>query len=308
MKVAVWRRMRLFALLMCIVAGLSSLQATSRALLVGIGRYDTANTGWEQLNGDRDVDLLQGILLSNGIAKSNIRTLKNEQATKSAIMAALKELAAQCRQGDKVWFHFSGHGQPVDDLNGDEPPGDTFDESIIPFDACKTRKYKCGSSFYQGQNHIIDDELSPLFNDIKKKIGRSGHLMVTVDACFSRGIELDPLDCFTKQDIVTTGKPRGTDLKFHPDKNGVIAGIPRPKPYDKGGRLTVIAACREDERNFEYIESGSGKHYGALSYSLYLLLKKKQGFSKWEKYFTEGRYAADKIFVSEQHPKITIYK
>ena len=55
-----------------------------------------------------------------GFDKDNIYTLKNEQATKRGILAALKYLAEVTRPGDVLMFHFSGHGQPVKDLNGDD--------------------------------------------------------------------------------------------------------------------------------------------------------------------------------------------
>lgn len=39
-------------------------------------------------------------------------------------------MAVRCQSGDKVYFHFSGHGQPIVDENKDEDG--EFDESMIP--------------------------------------------------------------------------------------------------------------------------------------------------------------------------------
>lgn len=34
----------------------STISAENRALLVGIGKYDTRNTGWSEIHGDNDVE------------------------------------------------------------------------------------------------------------------------------------------------------------------------------------------------------------------------------------------------------------
>ena len=91
--------------------------AEDRALLVGIGRYPVY-TGWTEIHGDADVDLLVPALKKNGYG--DVKTLKNAQATKATIIKELKALASRSKAGDKVYFHFSGHGQPVEDINGDE--------------------------------------------------------------------------------------------------------------------------------------------------------------------------------------------
>ena len=56
--------------------------------------------------------------------------------------------------GDIIYLHFSCHGQPIEDIDGDEDDG--WDEALIPFDAKK--KYQKGT--YTGENHITDDELN----------------------------------------------------------------------------------------------------------------------------------------------------
>ena len=90
--------------------------------------------------------------------------------TKAAIVKELKALANRCKAGDKVYFHFSGHGQPVTDINGDEG-SKGYDEAIVPYDACKTKTSRVKCQWYNGENHLIDDELNPLFAKIKGKLG-----------------------------------------------------------------------------------------------------------------------------------------
>ena len=144
--------------------------ATNRALLVGIGKYDRMKTGWNVIHGDNDVDLLRPLLQKRGF--SDIVALTNEQATKAKIVNELNALAERCQSGDNVYFHFSGHGQPIRDDNGDEGKSKKYDESIIPYDACRDSRKMNGK--YVGQYHLIDDELCPLLYSIKLKLGQDG--------------------------------------------------------------------------------------------------------------------------------------
>lgn len=58
-----------------------TISATNRALIVGIGQY-MPKSGWISINGDCDIDLIVPTLMSNGFPKSNIKTLRNSEATK----------------------------------------------------------------------------------------------------------------------------------------------------------------------------------------------------------------------------------
>lgn len=292
-----------FCLLPCIV----SANATNYALLVGIGDYETEKTGWRKLHGDADVSLLKAELLNNHFLASNITTLVNERATKQFIVSELKNLAGKCKPGDAVFFHFSGHGQLVTDVNNDEP--DNLDESIVPYDAYKTSKYRLADGYYYGQNHLIDDELSYLFSDIKDRIGSKGYFMITIDACYSRGIEKAADLEMSDADLAKIGEIRGSDNLLSINKKDTrLMNMPRPKQFSPGARMCVVTACREDERNFEYRVPGSGLQYGSLSYSVFLLLKRKKKFVEWEKYFNEHQYRKDNIFCTQQHPKIITYR
>lgn len=286
-----------------------TLSATNRALVVGIGSYDTERTGWSKIHGDNDVDLIVAGLIKNGYSRSNIMTLKNSAATKAAIVSSLKRLANVCKPGDMVMFHFSGHGQPISDLNGDEGISPTvgFDEAIIPYDAYRTPRYKVNGRYYQGENHLIDDQLNGLIDTIKKKIGRKGCLFISVDACFSQGIEMDDDTSLSSEELAQIGPARGTSHKFRLDKSHYLSSLPKPKNFSQGGKLIIVSACKATERNFEY-KLNSNKTYGSLSYYLSVLLKEDADFNRWEKCFREKKYLSTRIFVSIQHPVVKSYK
>lgn len=270
--------------------------AANRALLIGIGRYDRMTTGWNVIHGDNDVALLQPLLQKRGFG--DISTLTNSQATKSRIVNALKTLANRCQKGEKVYIHFSGHGQPIRDDNRDEGKTKRYDESFIPFDACRDSRKMNGK--YVGQYHLIDDELCPLLDAIKRKLGTEGELFVAVDACFSKGIHKDEM---TDIDPELLRFIRGTDIAFTPP--GRIT-VKSPKEYSKGAKLTVVTACKENERNIEY-KAPSGKIYGSLSYYMYTLLKSDADFNRWRKCFRDKAYLGRGIFQTIQHPSIKIF-
>lgn len=71
----------------------------------------------------------------------------------------------------------SGHGQPVEDEDGDEKDG--WDESFIPYDAIK--KYK--KKYYEGEKHLTDDILNKYIEKLRIKVSYSGIIYVSIDAC-----------------------------------------------------------------------------------------------------------------------------
>lgn len=286
---------QLILILLLSASALSGL-ATDRALLVGIGKYDRMKTGWNVIHGDNDVALLRPLLQKRGF--SDIVALTNEQATKAKIVNELNALAERCQSGDNVYFHFSGHGQPIRDDNGDEGKSKKYDESIIPYDACRDSRKMNGK--YVGQYHLIDDELCPLLDAIKRKLGPDGELFVAVDACFSKGIQKDEM---TDIDPELLKYVRGTNHAFTPPERITVKS---PKQFSKGAKLTVVTACKENERNIEY-KAPSGKMYGSLSYYISILLKSNADFNLWRQCFSDKAYNSRGIFQSSQHPSIEVF-
>lgn len=275
-----------------------SVKAENRALLVGIGRYPVY-TGWTEIHGDADVDLLAPELKKNGYR--DVRTLKNAQATKAAIINELKALAIRSKAGDRVYFHFSGHGQPVVDINGDEGKKG-FDEAIVPYDACKTITSKVKGRFYNGENHLIDDELNPLFAAIKDKLGTTGELFIAIDACYSDDMERAPGS--EEAELPST---RGTNVKLNVKRTAAWASIPKPKSFSPGAKMYVVSACKSNERNFEY-KARNGKTYGSLSYFIFTLMKNTMDFNIWANNAEAKLPSYPQIFQQYQHPQKQIYE
>ena len=231
-----------------------------RAFMVGISHYDTALTGyqWNNINGVEDINLLSPILKKQGFY---LTTILDEQATYQNITNQLSNFTNQTKKGDIVYLHFSAHGQPVEDLNGDEEDG--WDEAIVPIDAYKN--YKKG--VYEGKKHLLDDQLNTYIKKLRTKIGATGFLYVVIDACHAgtssrandetiRGTKVG----FTYNDKVF--KP-STQKKSHY----------KVEATPKMSHVMYLEACRPDQVNMEI--KVDGKRYGPLSYNIAQALQAK---------------------------------
>lgn len=241
---------------------LCPVRGAKRALVVGISTYppqpDKAMT-WHAIHGVNDALLMRPVLQKQGFS---VTTLLNRQATAAAIRQALHRLARQAHAGDLIYIHFSGHGQPVADLNGDEADG--WDEAIVPYDAA--RSYKKG--VYDGRNHIIDDELSTLIGAIRKRAGRQGYVYVVVDACHSGGISKGEEE---QDSLIIRGSAEGfsaTGKRYVPPIDTRPAF--RVEPIAGAAGVCFIEACRAYQNNYE-LRIGH-TYYGALTYAIHKIL------------------------------------
>lgn len=241
--------------------------AKNRALLIGISQY-SPNYEWPAISGTNDIDLIKGSL--EGFS---IRELRNEQATYNNIIKEFEKLIQQSKPSDIVYIHFSGHGQPVEDYDGDEADG--WDEAFVPYDAGD--KYIAG--VYEGDKHLIDDTLNGYLERLRTKLGPSGYLYVVIDACHAgeqfRGEE-DDEEAPVRGSIVGISK----NEKFFVAKLNNVKHYPIASESEKSN-IVMMEACRSYQVNREI--KRDDKFYGPLSYSVYLVLKDKpmQSDEKW---------------------------
>lgn len=299
---------QLLIILLTVVLGCLASTAKNTALLIGIGNYKTSATGWPVIHGNNDVKLLETKLKSRGFSVSK---LTDNKATKGNIKKALTDLTNTTASGDVVYIHFSGHGQLIEDLNHDERGA--FDQSFICYDACFSPKFKVSGKSYRGENHFIDDELFPYLNDIKQNVGKKGQVVVVFDSCYSGGADRNsqPDELNPDSEVEWTETTRGTDDIFPIDKTAksYLQAMKKPGSYSQaGGMITVISACKSDQRNYECKMKHSGRKYGTLSYCISKMLDKNLPMGQWGAYFTSGKYKDLKVFRPSQHPVVQIHK
>ncbi|MCL2167910.1 MAG: caspase family protein [Lentimicrobiaceae bacterium] len=237
--------------ILCTVFSCAAIAQNNRALVIGIGDYPI-ESGWRKINGDKDIEIVCAFLKENGFTQNSIVILKNAEATKANIVEQFKLLATNAKTGDRVYIHFSGHGQQITDTDGDEDDG--WDEAWIPYNAQKNFK----KGIYEGENHLIDDEICLLLQNIRKKIGTTGELIVVADACHSGDSTRDEEE--DDEDIII----RGTLDRFN-----IPGEFPKKNENEQPLQWIVISACLAYQNNYEC--KVDGKNYGSLSYSLYSL-------------------------------------
>ena len=226
------------------------------ALIIAIGEYPNGGR-WKNLSSMNDVRYVKESLKKNEFKEENIDTLFNAKATKKSMEKALDDLYDKVGDGDIVYFQFSGHGQQIQDDNGDELDG--YDEALIPYDAAAAYD----PVTYKGENHFRDDLLGEKLNKIRKKIGSNGSLVVLIDACHSgtatrdagikRGIEIP----FMEPGFIPKIK---IDLNKQSEQ-GMLEGF-----TDGMGKMVVFSACSPNQPNYE-MKDDYKNGVGSLSYA-----------------------------------------
>lgn len=241
---------------------------TRRALVIGIGQQE--DKAWGKINGDKDVVYVEAMLKAAKYKEVNITMLVNGQATKNGIVKAFKGLVSQCKVGDIVYVHYSGHGQQMKDVHNDEKDG--LDECWIPYDA-----YRKPCKKDRGEKHLTDDEVNYYLNTIRDKIGDKGKMLVVIDACHSgdgtrgdddevvRGVE-DIFDAIKSFIWGTSSSDKGNKK------------VVNPNAKENRERWITLSACRSDQVNFEMKKPAVGK----LTYALWTEQKKSEKVSNEE--------------------------
>ena len=238
--------------LFCLIISVANAQR-KRAFLVGISHYDTALTDyqWNDINGVEDINLLSPILTKQGFV---LTTLLDSQATYDNITTKITQFIRKTKKGDIVYLHFSTHGQPVEDLNGDEEDG--WDEAIVPIDAYKI--YKKG--VYEGKRHLLDDQLNGFVKQLRGRVGKTGFLYVVIDACHA--------GTSSRANDETV---RGTKVGFTYNNKVFKPSMQKNSHYKieanpQLSNVLFVEACRPDQVNTEI--NVAGKRYGPLSYNI----------------------------------------
>lgn len=259
--------MRLFLFIFALLNSMFLSAQGKSALLVGISDYPKTNTedntSWNSIHGANDTQLVGKILKAQNF---KVKELTNKDATANNIRIAIQELISKAENGDTIYLHFSCHGQPFEDLNGDEEDG--WDESIIPYDA--SMHYQKG--IYEGENHITDDELHSYLSALRKAIGINGFVCVVIDACHSggssRGEETEEDDDEFIRGTKQGFSSKGTD--FRPRINA--SGNFHISKDNGSANILILEACRSYQSNYE-IKLGN-MYYGPLSYYVSQVLSK----------------------------------
>jgi metacaspase-1 len=220
---------------------------TKRAVCVGINDYPIEGMDLHGCVNDANqwAELLRARYEFSG---GDIELLLDGQATKAAIIAALKRLLAGARDGDVLAFTNSSHGTYVADTDHDEPG---YDEAICPWDVT--------------DNLIVDDDLRKLFTDLRV----DAHLVVISDSCFSGTLTRAAV----AENIPGMATPDARRIRFlSPALLGravitnPIARVPKERVAFPESGMNHILMSGASDHEYSYDAAIDGAFHGAMTY------------------------------------------
>jgi hypothetical protein len=214
-----------------------------KALCVGINDYPGANMDLEGcVNDARD---WRALLEQRGYT---VTSLHDGQATRAALVAALKTLIGSSAPGDSLVFTFSGHGSWLPDDDRDE--ADARDEMLCPHDVMKDQ-------------YLLDDDLHEIFSTKHS----DASLFVIADCCHSGSViraAVDPATIDPETPLRARFLPpyvlaRG-DLRIEQAIDRAVNA-----PVAKKGTFPALlfAGCQDTE--FSYDTAFKGRPNGAFT-------------------------------------------
>jgi hypothetical protein len=200
---------------------------TNYAIIIGIAAYARITPlGYTD---DDAESVAQRLASLPGWDPDNMVLLLNSQAT-SANFTRLLDALQGGTEDDVLFIFYSGHGNRVEDTNGDEADG--YDEVLCFYDV-----------------DIRDDTFALLLESLPMR-----RIAIMMDACYSGG-QLNTLGA--------KGSGTGMDDGFLED----LAKIPAARPQDLDGlgkSLVALSASRFDEVSWEFGSLGHGLFAYAL--------------------------------------------
>ncbi|KAI7870808.1 caspase domain-containing protein [Spinellus fusiger] len=275
---------------------LSNCQGRKRALLVGINYFASKNelkgkeSPFHLIGCINDVRNVTEFLTSlYGFRQEDMVILTDDQKnerfvpTKQNILSAMRWLVSDARPNDSFFFHYSGHGGRVEDLDGDEDDG--FDETIYPVD----------HQMYPGTTgQIVDDEMHDI---MVRPLPPGCRLTAIFDSCHS-GTALDLPYVYSTQGVVkeqnlfksagsgllsagmayASGNVSGALSSFMSLGNKIIKGKSvdervkqmKSSPAD----VVMFSGCKDEQTSADAFEAG--RSTGAMSYAFTTALRQNR--------------------------------
>ncbi len=195
-----------------------------QALIIGISQYSDVVQAAPLAGVRHDMESAQKIASAMGIAPDQMVFLRDQQATKSAILHAIKQLGENSREGTRALVYFSGHGTRY------------FDESA---GGCVE-----GLLTHDGQT-VTHREFAQATQALSKKADK---VITVMDACHSGGIGNTP------QRTRSLSSER-LSPKFHLRAGGASDQCATPSNMRTRGLLGEVTRLGGLQENFVQITS-----------------------------------------------------
>lgn len=224
-----------------------------RALLVGINKYPGA-----PLSGCVNDVLDMARFITTSVVKfdpANVRLLTDARATTKEILARLEWLVTGLRPGNRILFHYSGHGAQVATRAGSGEL-DGLDEVICPVD------------FDWSDPHMIRDKQ---FHTLFDKIPAGVKAVWISDSCHSGDLGKDAAGLGGRS-CKAFPMPEDIGWRLEAAKMANIAHKPSPYP-----NIALVSGCKPDQTSAD--ARFGDRPNGALTYFLLQVLKAHDGLT-----------------------------
>jgi hypothetical protein len=299
-----------FFLLCCSFYFSLSFSQTKHAIIVAIADYPTNEKGetiWKDLSSNNDVELVKAMLKEQQFTESNCTYLIDKEATPENLDKAFESLIVKLKEGDIVYFHYSGHGQQVADIKpkkrkgiigGDERDG--YDEAFALYNA-PMKFDKKGD--YEMEHHYVDDQMKVHFDNIRKKIGPKGQVLLIIDACHS-GTSTRGTDDPNVRGSIEVCAPANWKPSTEKDSSEAFGTDFNYEMNQPMGKMVAFFGCKAEQVNNEYKPEGSETRYGSLTYFLIQGMKNLGDNASYANLFSEVRKNMLVSFNGKQIPEI----
>jgi hypothetical protein len=252
----------------------------NRALLVGINAYPG-----NELNGCvNDVTDMAEFLVSHcDFDESDIRLVTDARATTAAILERLKWLMTGAKAGDRLMFHYSGHGAqfPVRDASGKVT---RVDECICPVDFDWTEEHA-----------IRDKQFQEMFGHVPAGVDFGW----VSDSCFSGDLARELLP--PKRKIKSMPMPADIAWRL---RTADTKGVKRQSFEHVIADLSavLVSGCSSHETSAD--AEINGRYNGALTYYFLQTLSAPNGLTQTLEQAVARTRAALRTNGYTQHPQL----
>jgi hypothetical protein len=283
---------------------------TKHAIIVAIADYPTNEIGetvWKDLSSNNDVDLVKAMLKEQLFQESNCAFLIDKEATPENLDKAFESLIVKLKEGDIVYFHYSGHGQQVADIKPKKRKGivggdeiDRYDEAFVLYNAPMAFD-KNGT--YEMEHHYVDDQMKVHFDNIRKKIGAKGQVVLVIDACHS-GTSTRGSDDPSVRGSIEVCAPANWKQSAEKDTSEAFGTDFSYETNQPMGKMVAFFGCKAEQVNNEFKPEGSETRYGSLTYFLIQGMKNLGENASYANLFSEVRKNMLLSFNGKQIPEI----
>lgn len=220
-------------------------------LVIGVGKFKNLPESKSLEGADKDATAVYNVLGApdgGSIPRENLRLLTQEQATSTAVKAAMQDLLARTQAGDTVVFFAASHGLP-NAMN-------KFD--VVLYDTEFPRKKagaKDGFEFVvtNRATALSDDEFQKFISQLTLKNVRS---IVVLDTCYSgKTFAAVPGFLSTRTRSLVVRKKEAAYTTAMPQE--AMSELAQQAKDLKTTRIVIVSAS-EDEESLEAPELGGG--------------------------------------------------